>query len=135
MAGFTSDGQYIEDGLTNTLRDKLTVNDAVEPCSSDFCLPVNWDGPYYLNLGVIDVRDGKHKYIKSGEHFKSFLDRTNTFADEMKMGKGYAVVQKVAEENSFPTVCSLLFHLPNKGSQAHPSTSGLPFSKVILLFV
>ncbi|XP_018012562.1 uncharacterized protein LOC108669673 [Hyalella azteca] len=79
------------------------------PSTTPFHLPVNWDGPHFINLAVLDVRDGKHGFSDSGKHFTRFYRRCNKFADELKIGKGYAVLEKVAEDHRLPKFAPLSY--------------------------
>lgn len=66
-------------------------------------IPVNWGSAHFLNLVVTDIKDCKNATFRcSSKHFSRFVMRANTYADEMKHGKGYAIMEKVAEEHNMP---------------------------------
>lgn len=106
--GFCFDGQYIKDPLINALQEKL-LSQEVYGAGSIFRIPVNFDAAHFLNLAVVDVREGKQTFQESSKHFKRFVERAIVYADEMKHGKGYAIMEKVAEENNLPKFAPVSF--------------------------
>ena len=73
--------------------------------SSDYHVPVSWDAAHYLNLAVLDVRDGKKGFV-SKEHFQRFVARSNIFSLLMGRGKNFSLLKAVAREKK------LSLHMP-----------------------
>lgn len=65
-----------------------------------FDMPITWDPSHSFNLIVNDVRLGKVGTEASSSFFKRLVKRANVFNDELRRGKGYAMLEAVsAAEN------------------------------------
>lgn len=100
--GFALDGQYVKSqAFKEAIRNKLAADSDMD---SEFCLPLNWDAGHFINLAVVDVRDGRKNFkdSSSSRMLQNFIKRSNIFASELKMGKGFAILEETAKKENLP---------------------------------
>ena len=71
--------------------------------SSEFHLPVSWDPTHYINLAVLDVRDGKKDFSKDvSQFFARFISRSNLFSTIFGRCKKISLLKAVASRKKLP---------------------------------
>ena len=108
LTGLIPDGQYVNEGFIRACKEQFTSSSMDH--DSPFCLPVTWDAAHYLNLAIIDVREGKRDLPKCcSEYLLRFIRRSNFFSLLIGRGKNNAILRKVAAEKKLPLKMPILF--------------------------
>ena len=105
FSGVTVDGQYVNKPFEDAIHAELGVKGSNSP----FAVPVVWDASHYLNLAVVDVRDGRKGFDASTEHLQRFIQRCNTFSHLFARGKNFAMLKSIAAKNGFHLNMPVIF--------------------------
>ena len=107
LTSLSCDGQYVTSKFVASFHKESEANAS---SSSEFHLPVSWDPAHYMNLAVLDVRDGKNNFSKDvSQFFARFISRSNLFSTLFGRGKKFSLLKAVVSKKKLPLHMQCVF--------------------------